>query len=67
MGAKDYIFITNICNLILKHGTSMAIQIIKSWDKDDPTIEDIRTLQNYVIQKPERFFKDKCDVTEDTV
>jgi len=37
-----------ITEMIVKHGVPAALQIIKAWDIDEPTLEDIEALRQRV-------------------
>lgn len=45
-----------IIELVIDHGVPMALKLIKAWDVDDPTIEDILKLK-HMAAEPEEYFK----------
>ena len=43
--------------LIIKYGVPATIAIIKEWDVDNPTIEDIKALKE-MVPPPETYFEE---------
>jgi len=46
-----------IGELILKHGIPAALNIIKAWDVENPTSEDIQALK-LKVKDPESYFSE---------
>lgn len=48
-------FLLAIAELILKYGAPTAIAMIKEWDVEQPTLEDIKALK-LKVPPPESYF-----------
>jgi len=48
--------VLTISELILKHGVPMALQLIKDWNVENPTLEDILELKKRV-PRPSTYFE----------
>lgn len=55
MDDKTLMFVLTISNLILEKGIPAALSIIKSWNIEDPTLEDILALKEK-LKDPESYF-----------
>lgn len=53
-------FVIVILELLMKHGIPGVVKIIKLWNVDDPTLEDIQALR-LLIKPPEMYFKEPDD------
>lgn len=47
--------IMSITQLIIKYGIPGALKILKAWDVDNPTIEDIEALPD--LKPPDSYFE----------
>ena len=47
--------IVSISELVLKHGVPLALQLVKDWNVENPTLEDIEQLKNRV-PRPSTYF-----------
>jgi hypothetical protein len=50
-------FVIVIMELVMKHGIPGVIKIIKLWNVEEPTLEDIQALRN-LVKPPEMYFTD---------
>jgi len=48
--------ILSISELIMKHGIPVALQLVKDWNVENPTMEDIMELKNRV-PRPSTYFE----------
>jgi hypothetical protein len=48
-------FVIIIGELVIKYGIPAVIKLIKLWQVDNPTLEDIRALKT-LIKPPEEYF-----------
>ena len=55
MKQTDGALILAVIELVLKYGVPATIQIIRAFDVDDPTLEDIQALARRVPE-PEKYF-----------
>lgn len=53
-------FVLVVIELAMKHGIPGVIKIIKLWNVEDPTLEDIKALRN-LIKPPEMYFAENND------
>ena len=51
----EALFLITIGNLVVKYGIPGALKIIKAWNVENPTIEDIKALPD--LKPPEDYFK----------
>lgn len=52
----ELVMIIAIGELILKHGVPAALLILREWDVENPTLEDIEALK-LRVPRPETFFR----------
>lgn len=50
-------FVAALLELALKYGVPGAVEIIKQWDIDEPTLEDIEALK-LRVPRPETYFEE---------
>lgn len=53
-------FISGIFELVLKYGVPGALEIVRAWDVENPTLEDIEALKKKV-PRPETYFEPSED------
>jgi len=51
-------FIMVIVELVLKYGVPAAMSIIRMWDVEEPTLEDLEALKE-MVPPTSTYFKDK--------
>ena len=55
MESKSLMLVLTIAQLILDKGIPAALKIIKHWEIEDPTLEDIQALPD-LVKDPESYF-----------
>ena len=56
MKTTELEFINSILQLLINYGLPAALNIIKTWDKDNPTLEDIEALRD-MVPPPDHYFE----------
>lgn len=56
MKTSELEFISSILQLIINYGLPATLNIIKTWDKECPTIEEIEALRD-MVSPPDYYFE----------
>jgi len=52
-------FIMSIADLVVKYGITGAVEVIKNWNVEEPTLEDIEALPD--LKPPSTYFTGRDD------